>query len=213
MAVRLRPRCGKVGRCGGWARSWKRYRNGPATYHWKIGWITALARSGARLIAEASGHRRFYCRELKTQVRQPAFKQLNNKNPRRRNPLVQIILISLVCVLGIGSRRYSPALPGLIAAYAGDTLWALAAFLGIGLVLPRASTWRAAILAMTFSVVVELTQLYHAPWIDSIRQTNLGGLILGFGFLWSDLACYAVGIGIGVILEWIALIARKSRSL
>ena len=142
----------------------------------------------------------------------PAFSLLPMMKLRRRNPLVQIILISLVCVLGISSRRYSHALPGFVAAYAGDTLWALAAFLGIALVLPRASTWRAAILAMAFSVVVELSQLYHAPWIDSIRRTTLGGLILGFGFLWSDLACYAVGVGIGVILEWIALSARNSRS-
>ena len=131
---------------------------------------------------------------------------------QRRNPLVQIILIALVCLLGIGSRRYSRVLPGFIAAFAGDTLWALAAFLGIGLILPRASTWTVACLALAFSVAVELSQLYHAPWIDSIRQTTLGGLILGFGFLWSDLACYAAGVGIGVIVEWIAVIARKSRS-
>ena len=26
-------------------------------------------------------------------------------------------------------------------------------------------------------------------------------LVLGFGFLWSDLACYAVGVGLGVIVE------------
>jgi hypothetical protein len=131
---------------------------------------------------------------------------------RRRNPLVQIILIALVCLLGIGSRRYARALPEFIAAFAGDTLWALAAFLGIGLPLPGASTWTVACLAMAFSVAIELSQLYHAPWIDSIRQTTFGGLILGFGFLWSDLACYAVGVGIGAIVEWIALIARKSRS-
>ena len=92
-------------------------------------------------------------------------------------------------------------MPGFIAAYAGDTLWALAAFLGIGLLLPRASTRTIALLAMAFSVAVELSQLYHAPWIDSIRQTTLGGLILGFGFLWSDLACYAVGVGLGAAIE------------
>ena len=123
---------------------------------------------------------------------------------RRRNPLIQIILIALACLLGIGSRRYAHALPGFIAAYAGDTLWALAAFLGIGLVLPRQSTRTIALLAMAFSVAIELSQLYHAPWIDSIRQTTLGGLILGFGFLWSDLACYAAGVGLGVILERVA---------
>jgi len=92
-------------------------------------------------------------------------------------------------------------LPELIAAYAGDTLWALAAFLGIGVLLPRASTVRVAQLAMAFSVVIEISQLYHAPWIDSIRHTTLGGLFLGFGFVWSDLACYAAGIGLGVCIE------------
>ena len=39
------------------------------------------------------------------------------------------------------------------------------------------------------------------PWIDSIRHTTLGGLVLGFGFLWSDLACYAAGVGLGVTIE------------
>ncbi len=120
---------------------------------------------------------------------------------RRRDPLVQIILIALASVLGIGSRRYAHALPGLLAAYAGDTLWALAAFLGVGLILPRAPTRTVAMLAMSFFVAIELSQLYHAPWIDSIRHTTLGGLILGFGFLWSDLACYAVGVGFGVFVE------------
>jgi hypothetical protein len=120
---------------------------------------------------------------------------------RRRNPLVRINLIALVCLLGISSRRYAHVLPGFIAAYSGDTLWALAVYLGTGLVLPRASTRTIALLAMIFSVAIELSQLYHAPWIDSIRQTTLGGLILGFGFLWSDLSCYAVGVGLGVMID------------
>jgi hypothetical protein len=128
----------------------------------------------------------------------------------RRNRVVQIILIALVCLLGIGSRRYAHALPGFISVYAGDTLWAMAAFLGIGLILPRESTRTIALLTIAFSVAIELSQLYHAPWIDSIRQTTLGGLILGFGFLWSDLACYAVGIGLGVMID-IALMAPKQR--
>src|SRR5271165_5485284 len=123
---------------------------------------------------------------------------------RRRNPLVQIILIALACLLGIGSRRYAHALPGFIAAYAGDTLWALAAFLGFGVLLPRASTRTIAVLALAFSVAVELSQLYHAPWIDSIRQTTLGGLILGFDFVWSDLVCYAAGVGSGVLFEFLS---------
>jgi hypothetical protein len=30
---------------------------------------------------------------------------------------------------------------------------------------------------------------------------RVGGLVLGYGFLWSDLVCYAVGIGAGVLAE------------
>ena len=128
----------------------------------------------------------------------------------RRSSPFRLAVIALAACLGVGSRRFASLLPGLVAAYAGDTLWALAAFLGIGLTVPRASTWQVAILAMWFSALVEVSQLYHAPWIDSIRGTTLGGLALGFDFVWSDLACYAVGVGLGVLIEAIGGIRARS---
>jgi len=64
---------------------------------------------------------------------------------------------------------------------------------------------------MSLSVAVELSQLYHAPWIDPIRRTTLGGLVLGFGFLWSDLACYAAGGGLGVLIEMLRRGGRRDR--
>jgi hypothetical protein len=120
----------------------------------------------------------------------------------RRHPFARLALIASVACLGIGSRRFAGHLPGFVAAYAGDTLWALAVFLGIGLLLPTASTRRVALLALAFSIVIEVSQLYHARWIDSIRRTTIGGLALGFDFVWSDLACYAVGVGLGILIEW-----------
>jgi hypothetical protein len=123
---------------------------------------------------------------------------------RRRNRALWIVLILLTVALGLGSRRYAASLPGVVAAYAGDTLWATVAFLGIGLLLPRASTWRVALLAMSLSVLVEVGQMFHAPWIDSIRRTRLGGLILGYDFVWSDLACYAAGVALGILIERIS---------
>jgi hypothetical protein len=131
---------------------------------------------------------------------------------RRRSPLLQVTLIALGVILGLGSRRYADHLPGVVAAYAGDTLWAFVAFLVIGLILSRASTWAVAILAMSFSVLIELSQLYHAPWIDSIRHTTLGGLALGYGFLWSDLACYTVGVGLEVAIETIGIVRPRTNA-
>jgi hypothetical protein len=107
----------------------------------------------------------------------------------------------VVCLLGIGSRRFGANLPTLIATYAGDTLWALAAFVGIGLLRPKMPTWRVGVLALSFSLLIEISQLYHAPWIDSIRRTTVGSLILGFDFVWSDLACYIAGIALGIAIE------------
>ncbi|MFO0954654.1 MAG: DUF2809 domain-containing protein [Isosphaeraceae bacterium] len=133
--------------------------------------------------------------------------------PKRRDPAARIMGIFLVILLGLGSRRFGHSLPGFVATYAGDTLWATVAFLGIGLVLPRASTWRVGLSAMAFSVLIELSQLYHAPFIDSVRRTTLGGLVLGHGFLWSDLACYAVGVGLGAAIEFTAGLRPKGRRL
>lgn len=119
----------------------------------------------------------------------------------RRNRRIWPGLIAAAIALGLGSRRFGGSLPGFVADYAGDTLWALVAFLGLGFALPAASTRAVALLALAFATAIEVSQLYHAPWIDSLRGRTLGALVLGQGFLASDLACYAVGVGIGTLLE------------
>ncbi|MCE9554941.1 MAG: DUF2809 domain-containing protein [Planctomycetes bacterium] len=108
-------------------------------------------------------------------------------------------------VLGLLSRQYPHLFPAFIAQYAGDTLWALAAFLGIGFLLPRWSTLSVAGLALLFSYAIEISQLYQEPWINQIRHTLLGGLILGYGFLWSDLICYTIGVGLGAAVELVCI--------
>ncbi|WP_406700652.1 DUF2809 domain-containing protein [Singulisphaera sp. Ch08] len=120
---------------------------------------------------------------------------------RRRSRSLIGLAILLVIILGLSSRRLPGYLPRVVSLYAGDVLWALAVYLGFIFVRSTASKPMAATLALCFALLVEISQLYHAPWIDSIRANPFGGLILGFGFLWSDLVCYCVGIALGVILD------------
>jgi len=70
-----------------------------------------------------------------------------------------------------------------------------------GFLFHRKDTRWIAVIALTFSFSIEISQLYHALWIDALRANRLGGLILGFGFLWSDLICYTLGVGFGCLME------------
>ena len=103
----------------------------------------------------------------------------------------------LVVAAGLASRRFGASLPSFVATYAGDTLYATMIFVLLAIAAPRASSARLAVTALAFCVGVEISQLYHAPWIDAIRRTTPGALVLGYGFLWSDLACYVAGVGLG----------------
>ena len=54
-------------------------------------------------------------------------------------------------------------------------------FLVVSFVLAGRSLFQRGIISLVLAFAVEVSQLYHAPWIDGIRSTTLGGLVLGFG--------------------------------
>ena len=121
-----------------------------------------------------------------------------------------MLLVVIVVMLGLASRRYREVLPSFVAAYAGDTLWATMVFLLFAIVTPRTRTMTIAAAALAFSYAIEISQLYHAPWIDSIRAMTIGGLVLGSDFVWSDLVCYTVGVGIAGVVD--AFLATDTRA-
>lgn len=54
---------------------------------------------------------------------------------RRRRVNYAAFLLAVI-LLGLASRAYSPPLPPFIRAYAGDALWALAAYLTVATLFP-----------------------------------------------------------------------------
>lgn len=131
--------------------------------------------------------------------------------PTQRSRLVYAWLIVLVVVLGLLSRHYRAYLPDWLATNTGDVLWALCVYLVLGWLRPAAPVPRVALAALLFSYAIECSQLYHAPWIDAVRQTPMR-LILGSGFIWSDLLCYTIGIALGVLGEWKLIAIRHPSS-
>ena len=119
-----------------------------------------------------------------------------------RTRIVYLLAATVVVIAGLASRRFRGQSPAFLAEYAGDTLWALMLFLLVSTLFAGRPVLVRAAISLALAFLVEISQLYHAPWIDTIRQTTLGGLVLGFGFLWTDLVCYSVGISTGSLTEW-----------
>jgi hypothetical protein len=126
--------------------------------------------------------------------------QSTNPSCPRRPRLNYALVIVLVFTLGLPTRLIPQYLPAVCVNYVGDGLWALAIFLLLGLCFPTASTRRLAISALAITWGIEFSELYQADLINTLRSYRLGGLILGYTFLWSDLVCYTVGIGVGALL-------------
>ena len=61
--------------------------------------------------------------------------------------------------------------------------------------------------------LIEFSELCHTPWLDALRATRGGGLLLGHVFLWSDVVCVALGatLAAGAELAWRS-VGRRSRS-
>jgi hypothetical protein len=127
----------------------------------------------------------------------------------RRNRLLYVGLIALVIAVGLPTRLIPEFLPAFVVDYLGDALWALAIFLLIGIVFPKKRARTIFWIALAVTWGIEFSELYQADWINAIRAYKLGGLILGYTFLPSDLLMYLCGIGAGVILEKWLLTANK----
>ena len=118
-----------------------------------------------------------------------------------RNRLVYAGAVIAVIAAGLASRKYPHVLSASLGKYPGDALWALMVFLLIAFAMPR---WRSAVvaaLALLVSSSVEFSQLYQAPWINSIRASTLGHLVLGSTFNWHDLTAYTFGVVVGYLAE------------
>lgn len=130
---------------------------------------------------------------------------MNESNVTRlRSRLIYSLLLLVVIAIGLFSRSsHGYLLTDFGATYAGDTLWSLALYLFLAIIFPKARIWKLTASCLLLAYAVEFFQLYQANWINSIRATLPGKLILGSGFLPSDFVCYTVGCLMGMLCDFI----------
>lgn len=111
------------------------------------------------------------------------------------------VALLAVVGLGLGSRSGHAAIPMWIADHAGDALWSVCAFVGFAWIRPDARSRSLCAAALITSFSVEVSQMVEVDWLDELRRTVPGRLLLGQGWQWLDLPRYVVGVLLAVTAD------------
>ena len=114
----------------------------------------------------------------------------------KQKRLTWFILVVITIILGLLSRHIAH-----IPLFIGDILWATMIYFGFRFLFINKSIKFIVVASLLFCYAIEFSQLYQAPWINNIRHTVIGGLILGEVFLWGDMLSYTIGVAVGVLAE------------
>ncbi|WP_299581645.1 DUF2809 domain-containing protein [Mucilaginibacter sp.] len=114
----------------------------------------------------------------------------------RRSRLTYFFLIITTILVGLLSRHIEG-----VPMFVGDILWGLMVYFIVRFLFIGKSIKWVTIVSLLFCYSIEFSQLYQAPWINSIRHTVVGGLILGETFFWGDMVFYTIGISAGILIN------------
>ena len=126
---------------------------------------------------------------------------------KRNRRLFHAALTIAAVVAGLIVHRVNLGLGAVSRDLLGDALWALMIFHVFGAVCPRLRLATHVSVALALCFAVEFGQLYRTPWLDQLRATVPGHLVLGRGFDARDLVAYTLGVAAGWCIER----ARRAR--
>ena len=114
-----------------------------------------------------------------------------SREKERKLRICYLAGIAVLIALGLLSRRVR-----FVPAACGDALWAMMVYCCFRIVLIRKPMIISAVAALITSFAIEFSQMLTPDWLVKIRSTFLGHMLLGQGFLWSDLLAYTIGIAV-----------------
>lgn len=131
-----------------------------------------------------------------------------------RNSLLYFTLLFIIIPVGFASRARPELFSPFLAEYLGDPLWTAMIYFGLCLIFPKTSILKLFFVTLSFCYFIEITQLCQAPWLNAIRSNLIGALILGHGFMWSDIICYTVGALFAAAVDYgIVAISKRVKSV
>ena len=130
-------------------------------------------------------------------------------NMLRSKVKIYLGVIALLIAMGLPSRMVPNIFPSWYVLYAGDFLWAAVVFYSFCLLF-NIKTKQAVLVSLLTVYLIEISQLFHPPWLQEVRQIKFFALIIGHGFLWSDIIAYTFGIATAALLDFYVLQRYRS---
>ncbi|OHX67930.1 ribosomal maturation YjgA family protein [Flammeovirga pacifica] len=115
----------------------------------------------------------------------------------------------ILCVIGLGLLSRTCYIPELIYPYLGDFLYAVMFYCIVAFLFKNKSSKYIFLISVSICYLIECQQLLSFDWLIAFRNTTVGSLILGHGFLWSDIVSYTLGGITAFGLEKTGLLKKK----
>jgi Protein of unknown function (DUF2809) len=111
-----------------------------------------------------------------------------------------LFLINILAIVPLGYVvRFNRILPEFISDAGGGIAYELFFILLVLAIAPRSNIRLTVISVCLATCAFEFLQLYQPPWLQAIRATLPGRLILGTTFSWLDFPPYFIGSSLGLL--------------
>lgn len=102
--------------------------------------------------------------------------------------------------LGVFSKLYRGPFQEWFNFYFGGLLYEVFWCLIIAAIVPKVSKIKIVIIVLIITCSLEFLQLFHHPFLETIRSTFLGRILIGHSFSWYDFPYYIIGCGFGYVI-------------
>jgi len=121
--------------------------------------------------------------------------------------LPAFLSLLLVVPLGFSSKFYRGPAAEWVNGSLGGVLYEIFWCLLIFLCFPRTKPLRIAGIVLAVTCLLEFLQLWHPPFLETLRSWFLGRTVLGTSFYWLDFPHYLAGSALGWL--WLNYLRRK----
>jgi hypothetical protein len=121
--------------------------------------------------------------------------------PRRRF----LVFLAVLVPAGLSTRFYSGPMETWVRDSLGGVFYEMFWIGLIGLIRPPRRPWIAGVTVFGATCILEASQLWHPAFLEAIRGSFPGRILVGTTFAWSDFPHYAAGCLVGSGLTgWMA---------